>query len=204
VYPKLRLAHFAAVLPPESGLDAEKALALFDTNADGMVELPEFVAACEDVYAELRALKASLSGHQSVSTAMQSLLDVVFWLLLTFLALLIWQVSVVDVYVPLGTVLVSASFAIGASLSQIVSSLIFVLVTRPYNVGDRVTASGVFNGDETLIVKKVRADRQPPGAGQETRISGLPGCSGWTQPLPPDLASYSPPTLPNPLSPFLL
>ena len=57
--------------------------------------------------------------------------------------------------VPLGTVLVSASFAIGSSLSQIVSSLIFVLVTRPYNVGDRITASGVFNGEETLIVKKV-------------------------------------------------
>lgn len=55
-----------------------------------------------------------------------------------------------QVLVPLGTVLVSASFAIGSSISAVVSSLIFVLVTRPYNVGDRVTCSGVFNGEETL------------------------------------------------------
>lgn len=112
---------------------------------------------------------------------MQSLLDVVFWSLLGAATLVIFDVPLVQVYVPLGTLLVSASFAIGASISNIVSSLIFVLATRPfevrtvpvagtclmitvvcvdaipirYQVGDRITASGVLNGDEPLIVKRI-------------------------------------------------
>ena len=58
-------------------------------------------------------------------------------------------------YVPLGTLIVSSSFALGSSLSNIVSSLVFVLVTRPYEVGDRVTASGILDGAEPLIVRKI-------------------------------------------------
>ena len=52
-YPKLRLAHFAACLVDSSAsrasgggppLDPEKAFAVFDTNADGVVERSEFLA----------------------------------------------------------------------------------------------------------------------------------------------------------------
>ena len=103
IYPKLRLAHFAAVIDPASGLDVEKAFGLFDTNADGFVEMPEFIQATESIYSELRSLKASLSGHQTVSTAMQSLLNVVFWLLLGFIVMLIFNVPVVQVYVSRGS-----------------------------------------------------------------------------------------------------
>lgn len=52
--------------------------------------------------------------------------------------------------------LVSASFAIGTSISNVVSALIFVLLMRPYQVGDRVTCSDVFGGQETLLVIQVR------------------------------------------------
>ena len=50
-----------------------------------------------------------------------------------------------QVYVPLGTLIVSSSFALGSSLSNIVSSLVFVLVTRPYECSDRITASGEYH-----------------------------------------------------------
>ena len=52
--------------------------------------------------------------------------------------------------------LVSASFAIGSSVSNVVSALIFVLLMRPYQVGDRVTCSDVFGGQETLLVMQAR------------------------------------------------
>jgi small-conductance mechanosensitive channel len=81
--------------------------------------------------------------------------DVVFWIVLLSAVLWIFDVPVIQVYVPLGTVLVSASFAIGNSLSNIVTAFMFVLVVRPYNVGDRITASGVLNGAEPLVVKRV-------------------------------------------------
>ena len=55
--------------------------------------------------------------------------------------------------------MLSVSFAIGPSLAQAVSSLIFVLVARPYAVGDRVTCSGICvnaHGEpEILLVRRV-------------------------------------------------
>ena len=59
------------------------------------------------------------------------------------------------VLIPLGTVLVSASFAIGPAVTQVMNSLLLVLVTRPFDVGDRITASGLFGGEEFLLVEKI-------------------------------------------------
>lgn len=149
IYPKLSIAHFAAVVDPRN-LDPERVFALFDSNADMAVSLDEFIESVETLWVNLRSVKASISGHQSVSTALNALLNTLFWVTVLLSTLFIFDIPVLQVLVPLGTVLVSASFAIGSSISAVVSSLIFVLVTRPYNVGDRVTCSGVFNGEETL------------------------------------------------------
>lgn len=149
IYPKLTIAHFAAVVDPRN-LDPERVFALFDSNADMAVSIDEFIESVETLWVNLRSVKASISGHQSVSTALNALLNTLFWMAVLLSTLFIFDIPVLQVLVPLGTVLVSASFAIGSSISAVVSSLIFVLVTRPYNVGDRVTCSGVFNGEETL------------------------------------------------------
>ena len=224
------------------GVDPEKAFALFDTNSDGglgqrlpqrgasssvsrprraaasplvsagFVERPEFISAMEGMYSDLRSLKASLNGHQSVSTAMQSVLDVLFWLILGVAVLWIYDVPVVQVYVPLGTLIVSSSFALGSSLSNIVSSLVFVLVTRPYECSDRVTASGIFNGEETLIVKKIDVltttfmrinNKEVRGAGPDARDAS----SRARVPSGPDARSFPsswrvcPPSAAAPLPP---
>lgn len=153
-YPTLMPSHFAAQLDSDE-IDIDKTMALFDANGDGKVERSEFISAIETLYTNWRTLKASLDGQQSVSTALTWLLDLVFWCIFAVAALYLLDVPVDKVFVPLGTILVSASFAIGSSLANVVNSLIFVLVTRPYHVGDRVTCSGVFDGQETLIVRRI-------------------------------------------------
>jgi len=137
----------------------EAAVALFDANGDGVIERNEFVAACEALHGDLGSLRAALAGQQNTSTsAINVLLGVVFWSLVTISVLFIFDLRA-DVLVPLGTVLVSASFAIGPSLAQAVSSLMFVLVARPYAVGDRVTVSGILVGShgepEILLVRRI-------------------------------------------------
>jgi len=132
VYPPLTLSHIATVVDTAI-VDVDKALSLFDSNGDGQVEMAEFIAGAEAAWTNLHSLRASLSGHAS-ATAINWLLDIAFWIIIAAVSLSIFSVPVVDVFVPLGTVCVSASFAIGASLSNVVSSLIFVLVVRPYAV----------------------------------------------------------------------
>jgi len=153
-YPKLTLQHLATVLNPDE-VDIERAMDALDANGDYLIELDEFMEAVMGMWTNLRTLKASLDGQQSVSTAINLLLDVVFWLFFMAAALWIYDVPVVQVFLPLGTILVSASFAIGNSLSNVVSSLIFVLLARPFHVGDRVTVSGYAGGEEPVIVKRI-------------------------------------------------
>jgi hypothetical protein len=87
-------------------------------------------------------------------TALSSLIDAGVALVLGVAALAVADVPLADVAVPLGTVLVSASFAIGAPITAVVLSLLFVL-RGPFDVGDRVTASGVLGGEELLLVRRI-------------------------------------------------
>lgn len=153
-YPPLLPGHFAACIE-HNELDVNKVFSLFDSNGDGNVKMDEFIAGCESVLSNLKSLKTSLNGHQSVVTALTTVMDAAFGIVLLVAVSFAIEIPVVQVFVPLGTVLVSLSFAIGQSISNIVSSLIFVIISRPYDVGDRVTASCVFSGDETLIVKRI-------------------------------------------------
>ena len=70
---------------------------------------------------------------------------------LLLLAVACFQVSFLDAIVPLGTVLVAISFAIGNTVKEVVESLVFILGVRPYDVGDRITV----NSGPTLIVRKI-------------------------------------------------
>ena len=150
---KLRAAHIAACIADSA--DAQRAFGLLDKNGDGFVEREELVEIIAGMFRDWTSLKRALRGNHSVSTAMQFLLDCAFWVLLASVMLWLFNVPVVQVYIPLGTVLVSASFAIGSSVSNVISALIFVLIMRPYQVGDRVTCSDVLGGQETLLVQQV-------------------------------------------------
>lgn len=132
----------------------QSAFAKFDVDGDGRVTRDEFIAGFEHAFEDLRALKASISGEASAA-ALALLADIVFWSVAVIWVSIIWQLSLGSVIVPAGTVLVSASFAIGPTFANVVSSLLLVLVTRPFDVGDRITASGLFGGDEMLLVKRI-------------------------------------------------
>jgi small-conductance mechanosensitive channel len=119
------------------------------------VLLEELEAGLGRCFQELRALKSSLDGHNSAVTALTSLVDALFYIILGLALCLIFEVDLLQLMLPLGTVIVSASFAIGPTVATVCQSLILVLITRPFDVGDRITASGVLNGEEMLLVKRI-------------------------------------------------
>ena len=50
-----------------------------------------------------------------------------------------------------GTIIAALSFALSSSIDKVVTSLYFLLVTRPYDVGDRIQI-GLFRGEARVIV----------------------------------------------------
>ena len=156
----LTLRHFAAALPEETPVEElERAFALFDVHGEGFVTAEAFRAFALALLADLQALRSSLDGSsQSAVAAVGGLATVAFAAVVLLLLLLIWGVELGSVLIPLSTVLVSGSFAVGPTLSSVVQALLLVLVVRPYDVGDRVTLSGVPGGGapgELLKVERV-------------------------------------------------
>ena len=177
IYPTLTISHFAAALGPEPGSEqassklnllsptpptptiaysdwVQRIFARFDSDGNGEVSRDEFIRGFEQLHVELRTLKASINGEASAA-ALSLLADVAFYVLFAIIVIVVFEFSLSAVIVPAGTVLVSASFAIGPTVAAIVSSLILVLVTRPFDVGDRVTASGLYGGEEMLLVRRI-------------------------------------------------
>lgn len=151
----VRLSAVAACLDP-ADLEVDKLVASMNEAGamNGEISKEGFITWVEGAWTDFKTLKASLNGQKSVVTALSNLIDAGVLCVATFIALLIFEVDIAEVFIPLGTILVSASFAIGSAITNMVNSLIFVL-RGPYHVGDRVTVSGHLNGDEMLIVRRI-------------------------------------------------
>jgi small-conductance mechanosensitive channel len=149
----MRISHVAAALGI-SGFDLERAFSLFETEGKDAIDATAFIAASEKAFHDLRALRASLDGSNSAVAAVANLSWVVFSFALLVALLVVFDISVGAVLVPLGTFIVSASFAIGPTISSIVGSMLFVLVQRPFDAGDRVTVTTVADG-ELLLVQRI-------------------------------------------------
>ena len=69
---------------------------------------------------------------------MLSIVDGVFWLLMSIFAQIVLQIDTSDYLAPLLTILFGFSFAIAPIFSNLFLSLSFVLFLLPFDVGDRV------------------------------------------------------------------
>ena len=152
---KLHLAHFAACLGIEDSTVYERAFALCDLDGDGKCTLDEFVGFFERVFDELVALKASLNGSESSVSALAFLANALGFIAILVSTFVIFEVSLTAVVLPLSTLFLSLSFAVGPSIANVVGSLIFVFERR-FDVGDRVTAKGVGATEgEILTVQRI-------------------------------------------------
>jgi len=80
----------------------------------------------------------TLHDRDNVGSVISKILGVIFWSVMTAVTLVIFGFNVYSVFVPFGTFIVALSFVFGNSLKTIWESTIFILVIRPYDVGDRV------------------------------------------------------------------
>jgi small-conductance mechanosensitive channel len=153
--PVLCIRHFAAAMDL-SGENLERAFSLFDRDGIGEITLQVFLDQAGKIMDDLSALKASLDGsNQSAVAAVSSLVNVCFLIFLCFGIIFLFELNPASVIVPIGTLIVSCSFAIGPTVANVISSIILVLVTRPYDVGDRIYASDILEGKELLLVQRI-------------------------------------------------
>ncbi|KAI9285430.1 hypothetical protein BC943DRAFT_277720 [Umbelopsis sp. AD052] len=130
--------------------EADKAFQLFDRDKNGNISKRELRNGTIEIFKERKHLSASLRDLSQASGKLDIILMSTFavvWALIVAAAL---GVDVGSQLLPLWTMFVAISFIFGNSAKDMFESIIFVFVTHPYDVGDRV-----FVGTENWTVVEI-------------------------------------------------
>jgi small-conductance mechanosensitive channel len=84
-------------------------------------------------------LEATLGDFENISRVVKAIYQFVFWFFVITVLLLVAGVSPAKVLVTFSTLLAAGAIAFGNSLKVGFDSILFILYTKPYDVGDRVT-----------------------------------------------------------------
>lgn len=97
----------------------------------------------DTVYKDLRMLRASILNLQKMNAAIQALWDVIFYFFAVWVFLLSIGIDVAALIASLVAFVVGFAFMVGGALSKAFEGLLFILVRKPYDVGDRIAIAGV-------------------------------------------------------------
>ena len=110
----------------------------FRPDAANNLSLFAFVQSCDTIYKKLRFFKASFDNASVISNVLERIINALFFFLLLLVLLALVKVNPSTVLLPATSVLVSLSFALGASISKYVEGIFLIAVRRPYDLGDRI------------------------------------------------------------------
>jgi len=122
---------------------------LFPPDASNELSLLAFCQSCDAVYKKLRFFRASVSNSSAIDTALEGIVDGVFWFVLSLLLLSIMNFNPWPILVSITSLLVSVSFALGSSVSKYVEGVLLIAVRRPFDLGDRIIISEASQVDTT-------------------------------------------------------
>jgi len=131
-------------LNDDGEIDEEKARKLirrFRPSRDGFLSVVDFIRSIDKVYKEVRTLRASITNSSQLYLAAERLVNVAFYFVLWLIALTIIDLDPWALFVSLSGVVLSFAFLFGKAGSSIFIGIIFILVQKPYDIGDKIHIS---------------------------------------------------------------
>ncbi|CAB1096522.1 unnamed protein product [Ectocarpus sp. CCAP 1310/34] len=116
----------------------EMAFTIFDMDNNGSITKAEMVLGVVDTFKDHRSLAHTLHDSEHIA---RKLGLIIFWLILFILAfvwLSILGFDVLSLSVTFASFLIAFSFMIGTAASNLMTAVLFIFVSRLYDVGDRV------------------------------------------------------------------
>ncbi|KAG7357550.1 mechanosensitive ion channel [Nitzschia inconspicua] len=161
------MLHFntiALIAMDRSGnLDAEKTkelIRIFRPDRDGEISLVDFVRSVDNVYKELRLLRATVAGSTKIDRALESIFNYAFYVLLVSIILWVLNIDPFALFVSVSSIILAFAVMIGSASSKYFEGLLLIVVQRPYGIGDRINIAdpevpGDIAGSQGWIVEDV-------------------------------------------------
>ncbi|EMD37930.1 hypothetical protein CERSUDRAFT_49967 [Gelatoporia subvermispora B] len=131
--------------------DADAAFALFDKDMNGDATRDEVELACMECHREQLSIQHSMRDLDSAVGRLDNILMSVYFIVAILIVAVALEAQLVTLITGAGTLILGLSWLIGSSLAEVLTSIIFLFIKHPYDVGDRVKVD-----KETYTVKEIR------------------------------------------------
>ncbi|KAF8658295.1 hypothetical protein AX16_002066 [Volvariella volvacea WC 439] len=132
-------------------IEAEQAFALFDKDGNGDASREEIEMACLDLHREQLSIEHSMRDLDSAVGRLDNILMSLYVIIVILILAVTLEAQLISLITGAGTLLLGLSWLIGGSLQEVLTSIIFLFVKHPFDVGDRVMVQ-----KETYTVKEIR------------------------------------------------
>jgi hypothetical protein len=165
--PDSGIVHFETLalttLDEKGSIDHEKArelVKLFRPDRQGNLTLVDFVKSVDSVYKSYRLLSASIANSSRIDRAFENIFNVVFYMVVATVVLAALGFDPVAIFLSLSSIILAFAFMIGRASANYFEGLMFILVRRPYSIGDRIHISNPetdtdMNGSRGWVVENV-------------------------------------------------
>ncbi|CAO3610461.1 unnamed protein product [Cunninghamella echinulata] len=134
--------HFRPFFKTEE--EAEEAFLIFDRDGNGDISRREFRDTVVEIYDERRLLCEGLHDTSQALGKVDIFLFVVFLLIDLFVSLLvIFHVNLYQTLLPVSTFIMGLSFMFADTAKVFFQSILYLFLTHPYDVGDKVVINNV-------------------------------------------------------------
>ncbi|KAG8747159.1 hypothetical protein FRC10_002208 [Ceratobasidium sp. 414] len=130
---------------------AEIAFGMFDKDENHDVTRDEIEMACLEIHRERLSLANSMRDIDSAVGRLDNILMSLYFIIAAVVIAVTLETKLVTLLTGAGALVLGLSWLIGASAAEVLSSIIFLFIKHPYDVGDRVDIDKA-----TYIVKEMR------------------------------------------------
>ncbi|KAF6760275.1 Mechanosensitive ion channel-domain-containing protein [Ephemerocybe angulata] len=131
--------------------EAESVFALFDKDANGDASREEVEMALMEFHREQLSIENSMRDLDSAVGRLDNILMSLYVIIAALILAVALEAELVSLITGAGTLILGLSWLIGGSLQEVLTSIIFLFVKHPFDVGDRVVIN-----KETYTVKEIR------------------------------------------------
>ncbi|CAJ1957658.1 unnamed protein product [Cylindrotheca closterium] len=116
---------------------------VFRPNRDGSLSVLDFAKSVDAVYKEFRLLQASIENSAQIDRAFDAIFNTIFYVLVVVIIMSQLGLDPMAMFLSLSSVLLAFAFVIGPAASKYFEGILFILLRRPYNIGDLICATNI-------------------------------------------------------------
>lgn len=133
---------------------------VFRPDRQGNLTLLDFCKSVDTVYKELRLFRASVANAARVDRSVERIINAVFYFVVGCVALAILGIDPFALFAAISGFILGFAFMIGAACSKYFEGLLMILISKPYDIGDKiqvasVTSDSSASGSAYWLVKDV-------------------------------------------------